>query len=363
MGFRFFATVAAVVVAVLAVAAACRPSERRNALDDSAQSGRPGAGEKPESAESSAPSLPVATPKGSAGWTLVSTVRSGLQHPESVRYDSTLDVYFISNINGDAGTADGNGFISRVKPDGAMDSLHFIAGGRNGVTLNSPLGLAILGDTLWVADINTLRAFDKHTGAHLADAELASMGAKFLNDVCIGHDGAVYVTDMGLERDSAGQLTHTGTDHIFRVAGLRGVGQGWNARDVARGVSLEGPNGITWNRLRGHYVVVPFLGSKIFSWMPGEDPRVIATGPGAFDGVEVLRDGRVLVTSWTDSSLMELRGDSLRTVITELPQPADIGLDTRRRQVAIPLSGNNEVVIFTIPEITAGRKVPSKVMR
>jgi hypothetical protein len=97
--------------------------------------------------------------------------------------------------------------------------------------------------------------------------------------------------------------------------------------------------------------------------MPKGNPTTIATGPGRFDGIAALGDGRILVTSWNDSSLMLLRRDSLQAVISGLPEPADIGIDNKRQRVAIPLSATNEVVIFTIPAATAGRKVPRKVTR
>src|SRR5256886_13499427 len=54
--------------------------------------------------------------------------------------------------------------ISRVRPDGAVENLKFIEGGHNGVTLHAPKGLALLGDTLWVADIDVVRArSEEHT--------------------------------------------------------------------------------------------------------------------------------------------------------------------------------------------------------
>ncbi|HEY6853125.1 MAG TPA: hypothetical protein VI139_02675, partial [Gemmatimonadales bacterium] len=59
-----------------------------------------------------------------AGPTKVATVDS-LQTPESVLWDAAADVYFVSNINGNPSVKDNNGFISRVKPNGAIDSLHF----------------------------------------------------------------------------------------------------------------------------------------------------------------------------------------------------------------------------------------------
>ena len=109
----------------------------------------------------------------------VATV-AGFQTPESVKYDSALDVYFVSNINGNPSVKDGNGFISRVKPDGSVETLKFIEGGRNGVTLNAPKGLALIGDTLWVTDIDAVRAFNAKTGKPVASVDVP--GAVFLND-------------------------------------------------------------------------------------------------------------------------------------------------------------------------------------
>src|SRR2546428_8641624 len=87
-----------------------------------------------------------------------------LQAPESVLWDATQDVYFISNINGSPGAKDNNGFISRVRPDSGVENLKFVEGGKNGVTLNAPKGLTLKGDTLWVTDIDAVRAFSATTG-------------------------------------------------------------------------------------------------------------------------------------------------------------------------------------------------------
>src|SRR5687767_251920 len=92
-----------------------------------------------------------------------------LQGPESARYDRDLDVWFVANINGDPLKKDNNGYISRLRPDGTPYSVKFIEGGKKGVTLNAPKGLAINGDTLWVADIDFARAFNKRTGAPIAN--------------------------------------------------------------------------------------------------------------------------------------------------------------------------------------------------
>src|SRR5690606_540016 len=200
----------------------------------------------------------------------------------------------------------------------------------------------------------SLRGFDKNTGASVGDVDFGQLDAELLNDVAIGPEGSVFITDT---------RANDGAGAVFRVPVLSAEGRERNPQVASTGVTMQGPNGITWDRVRGHYLVASFLGNDIYSWMPKSNPGTIATGPGRFDGIAALGDGRILVTSWNDSSLMVVRGDSLRTVISGLPHPADLGIDNRRQRVAIPLSATNEVVIFTIPPATAGREVPTKVTR
>src|ERR1041385_905363 len=40
-----------------------------------------------------------------------------MKTPESVKYDADLDVFFVSNINGNPSQKDGNGFIAIVRAD------------------------------------------------------------------------------------------------------------------------------------------------------------------------------------------------------------------------------------------------------
>jgi hypothetical protein len=338
------------IITLLAAAAACKPTEQRAAAGDTAQAGTQAT---PAATAAAAPEPSPANPRGSEGWNLVATAK-GFDRPESVWYDSTLDVYFVSSTGGSSGSSS-HGFISRLASDGSIDSLRFIADGRSDVTLHTPRGLAIAGDSLLVADGNSLRAFDKHTGSSLGDVELAQLGAELLNDVAPGPDGSIFVTDTRA-RDGAGT--------IFRVPSLStGEERQRTPERASTDATLKGPNGITWDRVRGHYLVASFLGNDVYSWMPGSDPKALATGPGRFDCIAAIGDGRILVTSWNDSSLMVVRGDTLSTVISGLPPPADFGVDSRRQRVAIPLSATNEVVIFTIPHATAGREVPRKVTR
>lgn len=256
----------------------------------------------------------------------------GFTEPEAVRYDPDQDTYFVSNWGtGPTEAKDNNGFISRMSPEGVVDSLRFIAGGARGATLHSPRGMTIIGDTLWVVDADAVRGFDRRSGAPLATVDFSKFKLGFLNDIAASPE-AMYVTD-------------TGTDHIYRIA--RG------AITVALHDSALGkPNGITWDRGRNQFVVVPYGGgSGISSWTAGSATlkEIGRSGGAKFDGVEILPGDRVLVASQGDSSIHLFSGLNGRPIIKTGGAPADIGVDTKRNRVAVPFVARNLVEIWQLP--------------
>src|SRR5207245_6010472 len=247
------------------------------------------------------------------------------------KYDTAQDVYFVSNVNGGPLAKDNNGFISRVRPDGAIENLKFVEGAHNGVTLNAPKGLALRGDTLWVADIDVIRAFDAKTGAPRDSVSLASLGAVFLNDIAVAPTGALYITDTGIRFDDVGNVLHPGPDRIFRIGPDRQVAV------AVRGDTLGRPNGITLDSVGKRFIVVQFGGRAVLAWKPGDKaPSVIAKGQGGFDGVEIA-GSRMLVSSWSDSTVSSYETGQEVKVITGVPSPADIGYDGKRKRVLIPV--------------------------
>ena len=265
---------------------------------------------------------------------------AGFSTPEGVVHDTAADLYFVSNINGNPGARDGNGFISRLRPDGTLDSVPFVAGGRDGVTLNAPKGMAIRGDTLWVADIDAMRAFDRRTGAPLRTVAFGSRAA-FLNDVAVGPDGMIYVSESGVRFAASGEMQPTGTAGVFRL------GAGGSIELVARDTALAVPNGIT--AYAGRLLMGTFSGPRIFTWTPGQEalaPTGLAIG--GTDGLQVLDDGRIIASSWADSSIV-LVGDSATRFIAGLVSPADFAIDRGRRRLVVPLFTQNRVEIWQLP--------------
>ena len=271
-------------------------------------------------------------------------VLDGFYGPESVKYDADQDVWFVTNMLGFGSDKDGQGYVDRINAAELKTAERFIESGRNGATLDAPKGMAIHGDTLWIADIDKLRGFDRRTGAPLATIDLSAHDAVLLNDVAVGPDGSLYITDSGIIMSAKGVL-HPGGDKIFVI------GPGRSISVLAKGEQLGRPNGISWDAKNERWVIVSFdpFHSEVYTLTGGDTTRtVIASGNGKFDGIEALPDGRLLVTSWNDSSLHVFDNGSDQRVVRNLSWPADIGIDTKRQRIAIPQVMINRVEFWQL---------------
>ncbi len=272
-----------------------------------------------------------------------------LHQPEGVRYDADQDVFFISNMVGFGSAKDANGYIVEVKANDLSIGKVFAENGRAGVVLDAPKGMAINGDTLWVCDIDMMRAINRRTGLYLGALDLAPYGAVLLNDVTMGGDGAMYITDTGILMTEKGVI-YKGADKIFRVSGGK-------VSVIASGAGLMRPNGITWDKEANRVVVVTFdpFHSQMYSLSPNGERRLLGKGNGKFDGVEPLGGGRFMVASWNDSSVRLLGNGENRRIANNVMMPADIGFDTRRNRLAIPIGPLNQMQLWQLPTSMAAR--------
>lgn len=307
-------------IPAIAIAAACVPG------DDSADE---------QSADRVGPADTSAVAEAENDFAIAEAV---FATPESVFWDEQADMYYVSNINGAPTEKDGNGFITRVRPDGTIDAPRWIDGASDGVTLHAPKGMAARGDTLWVTDIDSVRAFHRTTGAPIGARGVE--GATFLNDLATAADGALYVTDMGVDAS----FQPNGTAAIYRVDA-----QGVTA--IARGDSLESPNGIVV--VNDAIVMVPFGGAAVMrvSLDGGVPDTLVVLPAGQLDGVIHTRDGELLVSSWESNSVYRIDANgSVSVFAANLESPADIGYDARRNRVLVPLFNLDRVEVRTIPE-------------
>ena len=147
-------------------------------------------------------------------------------HPESVVIDAGTGTAYVSNIGTDLApmAKDGDGFISKVTPDGIIESLRFLP--RDSTeALHAPKGMAILAGTLYVADVDRIVGFDLSTRAQVFAVDLSGFGTQFLNDLAV-FDG----------RTLLASATDIGT--VFRVP----VGDPPEATVLVEGI--EGVNGV-----------------------------------------------------------------------------------------------------------------------
>ena len=166
------------------------------------------------------------TAQDSAKW----TVTDGIEAPESVFVDTasgftTSGFIFVSNVSGAPDQRDGKGFISKLSNEGKLITASWVSG------LNAPTGLRGHNGTLWTADL------DEVIGIEMASGKITSRtkidDAKFLNDVAVGDDGTVYVSDTVASRIYA---VKDGKSSVF-----------------AEGDDIEYPNGLL---VEGNRIVV-----------------------------------------------------------------------------------------------------------
>ena len=64
----------------------------------------------------------------------------------------------------------------------------------------------------------------------------------------------------------------------------------------------------------------------------------------------MLASGQILIATQGDSSLHVVTGGMSRRMARTAGAPADIGVDTRRRRVAVPFIARNAVEIWALPQ-------------
>ncbi|BCN93166.1 ATP-binding protein [Thiomicrorhabdus immobilis] len=257
----------------------------------------------------------------------------GFATPESVEYYADEDVYLVANINGNPFDKDDNGFISKVSPNGDVIELKWLDGAAADVALNAPKGMQIMGDRLLIADIDTVRVFDLKSAKQLDDIPVK--GATFLNGVSIADKNSIYVTDTGL----APGFTGSGTDAVYQI-GLDG-----KVSSLVKSTDLGKPNGVAAHN--GGVIIGTFgSGKLVLLDNKGVKQSEMTLEGGRLDGLLSLHDGTIITSSWETSAVYAIAADkTVTTIVDGLESPADLGLDTKRHRVLIPLFKGNELVI------------------
>ena len=260
----------------------------------------------------------------------------GFATPESVLHDPESDMYLVSNINGSPLESDGNGFISKIKPDGTVVDLKWIDGSKEGVELNAPKGMALFGGTLYVADLQHVRTFDRRSGEPTGAIRIKE--STFLNDLVAAKDGRVFVSDSGLTTG----FEPSGSDAVYEIDKTGA------ATKIIEGSELGRPNGLLISD--GKLWVVTFGSGEVFSvGADGKKEDLIKPSKGQLDGIILGADDQILISSWEEKAIYRgpLTGP-FEPVVIKLDAPVDIGMDARRNRLLIPLFNENMVLIRSL---------------
>ncbi len=241
---------------------------------------------------------------------------------ESVLYDASREVLFVSCINGAPAEKNGKGYIAMLDVNGNVKNLEWVSG------LDGPKGMGIFGKQLFVADIDQLVVIDIENAEVIERIPVG--GATFLNDIAIDTDGTVYFTDSD-------------TGWIWKYK--EGKMELW----ITEG--LERPNGLYVEESR---VLLTSSGSsdlKVIDKATGEY-KTVTTDIGHGDGVEFTgKEGHYIVSSWAGEIFLVLPDNSRISLLKTSDQKinsADIGFNQEKQVVYVPTFFDNRVVAYQL---------------
>ncbi|WP_273429681.1 hypothetical protein [Marinobacter sp.] len=265
---------------------------------------------------------------------------AGFLVPESVEYYAEGDVYFVSNVNGHPLVLDGNGFISKVSSSGRVIETSWLRSKPGSYTLHAPKGLAIAGNNLYVADLREVHVFSLPEGNHVRTIPME--GVSVLNGATPIDNESIIVTDTGYKKQGEG-IAPSGTDALYRVW------QDGSYEVIAMDDAMGHPNGVFYAG-DNEILVVTFGSSELFRMdMSGARTNLAKPPKGTLDGVEKLADGRILVSSWEGDAIYALETDgSYTTLVSDIEDPADLGLDSEQNRLLIPLTNSDQIVIHEL---------------
>ena len=256
---------------------------------------------------------------------------SGLEQPESALFDAANKRIIVSNIVGNPGQADGNGYLSLLSLDGKLTTQHWTDG------MDAPKGMAISGGKLYVADITKIRVVDLASGKLVSTIDVPN--AVFLNDMTADASGKVYVTDML-------------ADAIYRI-------DGETPELFVKDAVLASPNGVF---AEGNRLIVASWGKGIKADFSTAEPggllavdltsKAVSPLPGAqnfadLDGVIAIGDS-IYATAYMTGTLYRYKdGGKPELVATFKPGSADIGTDGKST-IYVPLMNEGEVAALTL---------------
>jgi hypothetical protein len=270
-----------------------------------------------------------------AGPPASATAQARLDGPTTVVWHGGLDGWLVSNVAGSATAKDGRGWLSFIPRRDAKVPPVWVEG------FNAPSGMAVVGDRLYVADIDEVLVVN--VGSRSIERRHRVPGARLLQGVTADPGGDVYVSD--LLANKIHRLPAGGAPTLF--VGLS---------------ALQGPAGLL---VDGSDLVVASWGvitepSSLKTRTPGrvlrvnlETRKVTPFGPAEGIGnlAGIVKDGaRYVVTDRTRGVVLAVSADGVSPLFKrEFKGCAGLGFNPATRLLAIPEADAANVLFLPLP--------------
>jgi sugar lactone lactonase YvrE len=235
-----------------------------------------------------------------------------LDKPESVAYDAANGRFLISNV--------GSGSIVAMDEDGNFSK--FMS-----KDFEAPKGIIAKGDLLYVTD---------PTAIHIVSISAAQImethpikDSQGLNDIALGEDGKLYITDM---QGSAVFIYDPSTKNLERIVSPL----------------LQSPNGIVYDRPRRQMFIVNNSEHSPVLSLNVEDNSVsifMDTIYSNLDGITIDDLGRIYFSSWAEEMIIQIPQEQNRfiTDLTGYKGAADIYYHLPTNELIVPMLTKNKI--------------------
>jgi DNA-binding beta-propeller fold protein YncE len=250
----------------------------------------------------------------------------GLKTPESVLFDATTGIIYVSNVDGNPSAKDSTGFISTLSVDGKILKAGWVTG------IDAPKGMGILNNHLFVSNIDEVVEIDITTATIVNRYPIKD--SKFLNDIATDpKTGKIFITDSG-----SGQVY---------------VLQNGQVSLWLQGPMFKGANGLFLNDS------LLYIGTDIGIFQTKTDIEKVKLcvsndNKGEVDGLFVTSEGKFIFSDWKGSvyiASLDGKPELLLNTSVQKNNAADFGIIASKKMILIPTFFDNKVVCYTLSEI------------
>jgi len=244
-------------------------------------------------------------------------------HPKSIVYDAARDRYLISNI-----------LSGQILALSNTQQLSVFIDGQ----LTNPRGMQIVGDTLYVVDVSSLRGFSLVDGAPVF--EYLVEGATKLVDITVDAEKNLFMTDIQQKK-------------MFIYSLIDGPQEPYVFTQSTY------PNGIIYDKQK-LYVTTYWDPAQVivFDLEEWRETKYDFLSNKYFDGIVTDGNGNFYIASWEDMGAADGKGKILKfnesniTAVTEfqtgLSGPGDLYYNSIKGELAVPNYTGENVVFFPV---------------